>query len=381
MKIKKKNLIFEERIKQAIPVPKEVLIIHDLFKRNGFKLYIVGGAVRDTLLNKPIKDYDLATDAPPDTVENMLMNAKIKTIGTGAAFGVINAFIGNEEYEIATFREDVGKGRRPDSVKFSNIETDVKRRDLTINALFYDIDTKEIIDLVGGIGDMKNRIIRAVGNASERFDEDRLRILRAIRFAARTGYDLDKAIDEALLNDNSLGGVSGERVRDEFLKGIKTAKSPKFFLTLINKYGLFDWIFRGISPINKNFSDSNNEVVSMSVLLKDVDTSNLGKILNGLKYSIDEIRQVIFLVSFGQKFNEDNFYLLKRLHLVSRIGDEAFREFIQSIGGDLSIVDKFINFKLSITGEYVTKNFGIGPSKEMGDKIEELETQLFINTL
>ncbi len=109
-------------------------------------------------------------------------------------------------------REDSkeGDGRRPDSVTFSDIETDVKRRDLTINALFYDIGTKEIVDLVGGMGDIKNGVVRTVGDAGERFDEDRLRILRAIRFAARVGSKLDPAIDAALKKNNSLEGVSGD---------------------------------------------------------------------------------------------------------------------------------------------------------------------------
>ena len=105
-RIKKKNILFEERVSSDMPIPKEIMTLHKIFIKNGFQLFVVGGAVRDTLLNKTIKDYDLATDAPAETVEKMLNNSNIKTIGTGAKFGVINAFIGEEEYEIATFRED-----------------------------------------------------------------------------------------------------------------------------------------------------------------------------------------------------------------------------------------------------------------------------------
>jgi tRNA nucleotidyltransferase/poly(A) polymerase len=381
MRIKKKDLIFEERIKQSMPVPKEVLTIHAIFKRNGFKLYIVGGAVRDTLLNKEIKDYDLATDAPPTKVESMLADAKIKTIGTGASFGVINAFIGGEEYEIATFREDVGKGRRPDSVIFSDIETDVKRRDLTINALFYDIESKEIVDLVGGIDDIKNKVVRTVGSAVDRFDEDRLRILRAIRFAARIGSSLDPDIDKALRADSSLEGISGERIRDEFLKGIKSAKSVKQFLSLIDRYGLFDWVFRGIDKVNKSFIENHNPIVVISVLLKDADSSNLAKKLNELKYSIDEIRQITFLVAFSRTFNYDNFYTLKALHLKANLDDEAFKDFMEYLGEDMNKVIKFIDFKLTVKGEDITKEFGIGQGKAMGEKIKQLETELFVDTL
>lgn len=106
MRRKTKQLFFEQRIKSNMVIPKEIRQLHSLFIKNGFELYIVGGAVRDVLLKQPIKDYDLATDAPPTTVESMLKKVGIKTIGTGAAFGVINVFMGDEEYEIATFRSD-----------------------------------------------------------------------------------------------------------------------------------------------------------------------------------------------------------------------------------------------------------------------------------
>ena len=381
IRIKKKNLILEVRVKQSMPVPKEVKQLFTIFKKNGFKLFIVGGAVRDTLLGKQIKDYDLATDAPSETVELILKKAKIRTIGTGAQFGVINAYIGDEEYEIATFREDVGKGRRPDSVIFSDIETDVKRRDLTINALFYDIETKEIVDLVGGIEDIKNKVVRTVGDAEERFDEDRLRVLRAIRFAGRVGSQLDPAIDRALRKNNSLEGVSGERIRDEFLKGIKSAKSVRHFLGLIDRYGLFDEIFKGIGPINKKFIDSNNEIVVMATLLKDSDFSSLGKRLNKLNYSIDEIRKVSFLVAFFQKMDIKNFYTLKKLHIQSRVDGEAFKDFAMNLDMNINEVNKFVAFQFTVTGEQVTQEFGIPPSKEMGEKIKELETNLFQETL
>ena len=124
------------RVKMDIPIPSDIKQIKDVFVKNGHKLYIVGGAVRDALLGKTPKDYDLATDAVPDTVEQMMAKAGFKTLPTGKAFGVINVFTDQGEYEVATFREDVGSGRRPDSVNFTNIEGDVNRRDLTINALF-----------------------------------------------------------------------------------------------------------------------------------------------------------------------------------------------------------------------------------------------------
>jgi tRNA nucleotidyltransferase (CCA-adding enzyme) len=241
--ILREGIINENRVKMNIPIPNDIQEIKNVFVKNGYKLYVVGGAVRDALLGKTPKDYDLATDANPDTVEEIMGKAGFKTLPTGKAFGVINVFTDQGEYEVATFREDVGSGRRPDSVNFTNIEGDVKRRDLTINALFYDIEAGEVVDLVGGINDLKNGVVRTVGSAEDRFGEDRLRILRAIRFAGRFGSDLDPSVDAALQNDASLEGISGERIRDEFIKGLASAKSTKHFLEMIDKYGLFNWIF------------------------------------------------------------------------------------------------------------------------------------------
>lgn len=140
MRIKKKNLLFEERVKKNIPIPKEVKRLHKLFVNNGFKLYLVGGAVRDNLMGKPIKDYDLATDANPTKVEEILNSNKVKNIGTGKQFGVINAFVNGEEFEIATFRVDSKESdgtldsflnfikQRVSSVKYEEFKNKVKPR-------------------------------------------------------------------------------------------------------------------------------------------------------------------------------------------------------------------------------------------------------------
>ncbi len=177
--ILRESFVLESRTKMSIPIPNDIIKIKEIFIKNGHKLFVVGGAVRDALLGKTPKDYDLATDAKPDKVESMMQDAGYKTLATGKAFGVINVFTDDDEYEIATFRSDIGSGRRPDSVKFTTIDQDVKRRDLTINALFYDINTGEVVDLVGGVDDLKKGIVRTVGSAEERFGEDRLRILQS----------------------------------------------------------------------------------------------------------------------------------------------------------------------------------------------------------
>lgn len=175
----------EVRIKYNINLTKDIIDIKDVFIKNGYELYLVGGSVRDVLLNKTPKDYDLATNAKPDDIENILQQNGYKTIATGKAFGVINVITDSDEYEIATFRSDESKGRKPEVKIGVSIESDAARRDLRINALYYDIDTREIIDLVGGLDDLKNGTIQTVGNPQERFEEDPLRILRFFRFFCR----------------------------------------------------------------------------------------------------------------------------------------------------------------------------------------------------
>lgn len=382
MDIKKKLrevlLESQKRIKFDLPIPKDVLEISEIFKGNGFKLFIVGGAVRDGILNKPIKDYDLATDATPDQVEEMMGKAGFRTLPTGKAFGVINVFTDEDEYEIATFRKDssTGDGRRPDSVEFTTIDQDVKRRDLTINALFFDIDTNEIVDLVGGISDLKNGIVRTVGNPEDRFNEDRLRILRAIRFAGRFGSELEPSIDAALKKDAGLEKISPERIRDEFLKGIKTSKSVIHFLKLIDRYKLFNWIFSNLR-VNKKFIEERDPAVLLAFLLRDNDPAVLGKTLNQLTYSAAEVKAITFLVAFQQFDNPDDVYIFKKQHMNSGVGEQELKKFGSLINFNQRVLNAFADFKLSVSGDDAQRVMGVKAGPEMGSAIKKMEGDKF----
>lgn len=376
---KLRTMLTESRIPFNFALPKDILQIKDVFKKNGYKLYVVGGAVRDALLNKAPKDFDLATDALPDDVEKILAEAGFKTLPTGKAFGVINVFTDSGEYEIATFREDVGSGRRPDAVQFTDIETDVKRRDLTINALFYDIDKKEIVDLVGGVEDLKKGVVKTVGSPQERFGEDRLRILRAIRFAARFGSDLDTEVDSALKKDASLEGISGERIRDEFIKGIISAKSIAQFMGMIERYRLFDWIFKGLK-VSKNFISDKDPILVIASLLKENDPTILSKKLNDLKYTVDEVKNITFLVNM-LKFTPETAVVLKRAQKNTSLSDEQIRTFGKFIGLNTKLLDAFIRFKLTVSGEDLMKQLNLKPGKELGDAINKAEYENFKNLI
>ncbi len=186
-------------------------------KAAGHEALFAGGCVRDRLLGHPPKDYDIATSAVPSEVLEVFPGSN----EVGAHFGVVIAKHGGHHVEIATFRTDGSyrDGRRPESVTFSNAEEDAQRRDFTINGLFEVPETEEVIDYVGGMDDLRAGIIRAIGDPKARFTEDGLRLLRAVRFAARIGFLIEPETDAALRDCAPLlDRISPERIREEFSK-------------------------------------------------------------------------------------------------------------------------------------------------------------------
>ena len=352
--------------KQLLKIPSDIQKIHKAFKKNGKKLYVVGGAVRDAILGKSPKDYDLATDAKPDEVLKIAKDTGMKTVEVGKSFGVV--MVGG--HEIATFRKDIGKGRRPDSVDYTDIEGDVRRRDLTINALFYDIDKKEIVDLVGGIADLKKKNIRTVGKASERFDEDPLRKLRALRFQASTGGKLDKELHDALQSDPSLKGISAERIRDEFVKSIKKAKNPSKYLEMCDKLGFTQQILPNLK-VSKPYPNDNDYILFLSSILSKNSPVVLSKALNKLTYSNEEKNNIVFLVSL-QSFRPDDIVVYKNAQNKTSLSDDQIKKFGKSIGKDM---DKFVKFNLSVGGKDVPKDIK-GPQIGLWIKNKEKENFL-----
>jgi tRNA nucleotidyltransferase/poly(A) polymerase len=370
------SLLKETRHPFEMSLPRDVVQLSALFKDNGHQLYVVGGAVRDAVVGKEPKDYDLATDAIPDRVIDILEGANIyRILEIGKSFGVVKVITPDKnEYEIATFRQDIGKGRRPTGVEFTSIENDVLRRDLTVNALFYDIDSGEVVDLVGGLDDIKNNIVRAVGDPVERFDEDRLRILRAIRFAGRMGSEIDKQTAAAIDMDNSLNGVSPERIRDEFLKGMLSAKSVTHFFDMIEEYDLWPQIFPGLN-VSRIEIESRNVPVVLARLLWANDPATTSKRLNNLKYTSIEASQVSFLLRL-KDLNVNNAFKMKKAFMTSHLSDEDIREFAALKGTpSLKIVDAFIEYVPSIKSDALMARGLKGA--ELGKEIERLETEIF----
>ena len=373
-----------KRIPFEIDVPNNIKLISKIFNDAGFNFLLVGGCVRDSVLATNIKDWDLVTNAVPDEVERLL-NAtyngiKFNTIPTGKQFGVINVFTSdNNEFEIATFRGDNYTNtenfdfRRPDSVTFGSIELDNKRRDLTINALYYDLSTNEIIDFNNGMYDIKNKIIRTVGKPMDRFNEDRLRILRAVRMACRFRFVFDESLKEVLMGQLTIDKVSNERIRDEFLKTLKTAKNKRIAINILHKTGLLSQIFKGLDIIINNNKEITyiGDMALIAYILRNNDLNKLNKILNLLSYSKDEVANISFLISL-QNFTKEDILPFKKKLLNIKLKGLEIREFGLICKLNDKLLKNLINFNLTINGDEVMKEFGLkGP--ELGAKINELE--------
>ena len=216
-------------------------------RQAGFKAYFAGGCVRDQVMSREPQDYDVATDARPEAVMRLFP----KTIPAGVSFGVVIVLEGPYQFEVATFRSD-GQyldGRHPVEVHFSSEAEDAKRRDFTINGMFYDPIAGRIVDYVRGQEDIKAGLIRSIGNPQERFSEDKLRLMRAVRFATQFDYKIEEKTYKALLNlADQITVVSAERIRDELSK-ILTGPRPAQGLRLLHQTGLLKAILPEVAAM------------------------------------------------------------------------------------------------------------------------------------
>lgn len=224
-----------------IKIPDILKKMNEIFVQHGYKAYLVGGAVRDMLMGKEPHDWDVTTDATPEQVMSIFR----KVIPTGIAHGTVTVHFMKNEIEVTTFRteSDYSDGRHPDKVEYTgNIEEDLSRRDFTINAIASYLGNGTITDPFHGRDDIKRKIIRTVGNPLERFSEDGLRPVRAVRFSAQLGFEIERETLKAISEPEILkktSGISLERFRDELLKLMK-AEKPSAGLKLMEKSGILD---------------------------------------------------------------------------------------------------------------------------------------------
>ena len=385
MKLKKYNQFLESKSDMWDIIPQSVKDLHDLFQSASKKLYLVGGSVRDFLTGDKPKDFDLATDALPDEVLE-IVGKKFRTNLQGKAFGVVVVFTDEvpEGMEIATFRQDVSKGRNPEVKLGVTIEDDVKRRDLTYNSLFYDLDKRQIVDLVGGKEDLQSGVTRMVGDPIERFDEDSLRILRAFRFASRYEHPLHKDTESAIEKRKQLQNIdpetgemkriSQERVWEEMKKAWKQAKDYRYYLSFFTKFDMCDEVFPGAN-INTNLVDSKDFVVVIANLFKNESTLGLtDKLAQEYKIELETATKVTFLLSLLSFKVEDVFDIYKKRQQCA-ITDATILEWLKVQGIDTDTLVKFVEYKPSVSAqELMSQGF---KGKDLGDEIKRLEIEKF----
>ncbi len=214
----------------AVHPPKSVSIILSVLKEHGYEAYVVGGCVRDSVMGVEPKDWDIASNALPSVIKELFP----RTADTGLRHGTVTVLLDGEAFEVTTFRIDgeYGDSRHPEQVEFTDlIEEDLRRRDFTINAMAWNEEIG-LVDPFGGMRDIADSCIRCAGDPNERFREDALRMLRAVRFAARLGFQIESGTKRGIAeNSNLILHISSERIRDE-LTGILTADHPMEFLLL-----------------------------------------------------------------------------------------------------------------------------------------------------
>lgn len=287
-----------ERVR-IMKLPSYVRKALEKLESKGYEAYVVGGAVRDSLLNKKPNDYDVSTNALPEEVKEVF--AGYPVFDTGIKHGTVSVIIGRDKrkpLEITTYRceADYEDFRHPKTVMFvRDLETDLKRRDFTINALAYN---KEIIDNVGGIDDLKTGIIRAIGNPTERFTEDPLRILRALRFAAELGFEIESGTAAAArAHAGLIAKVSAERINAEFSKLLSFPGAATVIREFFPIIRVFIPEYEGVDPEPALLALDNLEAFPLRLAAFFIPIApKADAVLRRLKYSLAQIRKTTFLV-------------------------------------------------------------------------------------
>ena len=299
---------------------------------SGHKAYLVGGCLRDMMMGRQPHDFDIATSAEPETVMSIFSDFEV--IPTGIKHGTVTVIIDGEPIEITTFRKDsdYSDGRRPDSITFTDkIEDDLSRRDFTINAMAFGLDG-EIVDPFGGKSDIKSRVIRTVGSAEERFSEDGLRILRAIRFASVLGFTIEKETAEAIHKlSRMLDKVSFERVFSEMSKIIISEKPSVQFRE-------FKDVFSRVAPEFSEIKDFEHTLATVdrgepeialrfTALLHTLGEEQAESVLRKLKSDGATIQKVTKLVRFFDTDIDSSKVAIKKL--MSEMGESDFFSLIK----------------------------------------------------
>lgn len=404
-----------------IKIPDKVKFIIDTFYENNYEAFMVGGCIRDFLLSKEPKDYDIATSALPNITESLFE----KTIPTGIKHGTITVLLDKEPFEVTTYRieGEYKDNRRPDEISFvTNIKDDLSRRDFTINAFAY--NSKEgLKDYFNGLEDLQNKIIRTVGDSNKRFNEDALRMMRAIRFASQLDFNIDKStLDGIKKNKNLLKNISSERIRDELCK-LLLSDNPRKGLNLLKDCGVLDVIIPELTSLigfnhktkdyNKDLFDHtlsvventpNDLILRLSALFHDIGKPKVNdniseditrKILTRLHFDNKTIKSVCILIKeymnvlgnstdidikrFINRTSKENIYSLlefQKAHVLSLKNSDLDLYELNDIKNK---IDNIINSNiplsikdLNIDGSILTKELNLKPGKVIGETLNYL---------
>ena len=372
-------------------MPDKVQQIIDCLTGAGYEAYAVGGCVRDVLLGREPEDWDITTSAKPEQVKALFR----RTFDTGIKHGTVTVLLGKDGFEVTTYRVDgvYEDGRHPKSVTFTNsLEEDLKRRDFTINAMAYNPDTG-LVDLFHGMRDMENKVICAVGDATERFSEDALRILRALRFSAQLNYSIEENTKAAIVQmKENLRQISAERIRTELQKLLLSDHPEK----LRELYAL--GVTSIVLPEYDRMNDAQREdvstglgrakrdpVIRLSILLLYSDAR---AVLKRLKYDNETIRRVQILVDHADKEIEATPAQVRKS--IVETGNDLVPSLLSmkrsirhqdpsSIDAYERLYQKILNDRdcismkdLAVTGNDLMKELKMKPGRELGDALKKL---------
>ena len=401
-----------------VKIPSELKKMNEIFSKNGYEAYLVGGAVRDMLLGKVASDWDVTTNARPEDV----MRIFHKVIPTGIAHGTVTVHFMKREIEVTTYRteSDYSDGRHPDSVSFSSsLEDDLSRRDFTMNAIAASLADGAIVDPFDGRGDIKKKLIRSVGNARDRFLEDGLRPIRAIRFSAQLGFVIEKDTYSAIFEDSvqkNIQSISLERFRDEFCKLLQSPV-PSEGLRRLEETGLLAYFIpelasgRGVSQIDArgfhefdvldhNFyacdgAPRENLIVRLAALFHDTGKTLTRtvehEVVDGKKFEIvhfhghenksaELTREVLFRLKFSNAQADEVSHLVKNhmFFFEQHWTDAAVRRFIVRVG--LDNIDNLFQLRYAdIYGMHrvpvVANSETVRNLNELRDRIDRVEAE------
>ena len=354
----------------------------------GFEAYFVGGSVRDVLLHRHVHDVDITTSAYPEEVKELFD----KSIDTGIKHGTVTVLYGGESYEITTFRTESGYQdfRRPDHVTFvQNLDEDLKRRDFTINALAMDMHGN-IVDLFNGIEDLKNHIIRAVGNPEKRFHEDALRMMRAVRFMSQLKFKLEEKTEQAIKDNHELlKKISVERIREEFVKmGLGSFSREAFQVFLDTQLSEDVPDFAGkkdllqVYPQLKFSPTMETSLWAVIIILLKVPNEKIGKFMrdwknsNAMTEKVEQIIKMFDLIADHVPTDYDLFeagedIIINTIDVAHILGQPISSE---------ALVDRYLALpikkpsELAVDGRFLIKR-GMRPGAQLGhtlNKIREL---------